>query len=65
MPHAWNILGLSDYEIKEIDGQNPMRVRARHVLGLAIRRRRQELAWSQERLADEPSWCAARHTTGR
>jgi len=30
MPHEWNILGLSDYEIKDIDGQNPMRVRARY-----------------------------------
>ena len=30
MPHAWNILGLSDYEIKEIEGQNQMIVRARY-----------------------------------
>jgi len=24
MPHSWNILGLSDYEIKDIEGQNQM-----------------------------------------
>ena len=30
MPHDWNILGLSDYEIKDIEGQNQMIVRVRY-----------------------------------
>jgi len=30
MPHDWNILGLSDYEIKEIEGQNQIIVRVRY-----------------------------------
>ena len=30
MPHRWNILGLGDYEIKEIEGQNQMILRARY-----------------------------------
>jgi transposase len=45
MPHDWNILGLSDYEIKEIEGQNQVilqvrytgPVRCPHCLGESLR----------------------------
>ena len=30
MPHDWNILGLRDYEIKEIEGQNQVILQVRY-----------------------------------